>query len=75
MLARAADPVPPLLYLCLENPWLLNAGGLIRKWLGYFRASTFFAGLPMPEESLSRFEWEGPRTTQIVANRNRPKQR
>jgi glycosyltransferase involved in cell wall biosynthesis len=34
MLARAADPVPPLLYLCLEDPWLLNAGGLIRNyWL------------------------------------------
>jgi len=32
----APDPVPRprLLYLCLENPWLLNAGGLIRNyWL------------------------------------------
>jgi glycosyltransferase involved in cell wall biosynthesis len=32
----ASDPLPRprLLYLCLENPWLLNAGGLIRNyWL------------------------------------------
>ena len=29
----------------------------------------------MLEESLSRFECEGPRTAQIVANRNGPNQR
>src|ERR1700730_18209926 len=49
--------------------------GLIRKLLSDFCASTFSAGLPMLEESLSRLEGEGPRTTRLVADRNGPNQR
>jgi hypothetical protein len=53
---------------------------IVRRWsdrksLGDFCASTFFAGFPMLEESLSRFECERPRTTRLVVNRNRPAQR